>query len=65
MYISSYLTYILICGNLIKCYAPMAQAVERHLGKVEATGSSPVGSCIKKTVVNLTTVFFYKLNLAM
>lgn len=30
--------------NARKRFAAMAQEVERHLGKVEATGSSPVSS---------------------
>ena len=32
-----------VCGNiLMRCYADIAQEVERNIGSVEVTGSTPV-----------------------
>ena len=43
---------IIFFGHIICVCAAMAQSVERHLGKVEVTGSIPVGSLMKKWINN-------------
>lgn len=40
--------------------AAMAQSVERHLGKVEVTGSIPVGSLMKKVVKSMVVAILLR-----
>ena len=52
---------IIFLGHMINVCAAMAQSVERHLGKVEVTGSIPVGSLIVKSRLSrhFESLFFW------
>ena len=51
MLLLNYLTVVVSINTMNTTDAVMAQSVERHLGKVEVTGSIPVNSCLRVPII--------------